>query len=177
MPLVSLRPYRLNLKNSAFDPRLSSDISVFLSPTPYTLGRLELGISRQLLADPHIGASQRGDSTRPRVRALTSGKFPAAKTIISDVFPQPPSPTRTTLTERPLSGASSPAAWAAFIPSGRAGGQPCAEQRVVRDGLAAAGAGLARRDRNVEGAGRREEVGAGRPGQEAARGAGDTQLR
>lgn len=38
--------------------------------------------------------------------------------------------------------------------------------------LAAAGAGLARRDRNVEGAGRREEVGAGRPGQEAAQGGG-----
>lgn len=110
------------------------------------------------------------------MRALTSGKAPSAKTIISEVFPQPPSPTRTTLTERPLSGASSPAAWAAFIPGWR-GGQPCAERRVVRGGLAAAGAGLARRDRNVEGAGRREEVGAGRPGQEAARGAGDTQLR
>lgn len=47
----------------------------------------------------------------------------------------------------------------------------------MRGELAAAGAGLARRDRNVEGAGRREEVGAGRRGQEAARGAGDTRLR
>lgn len=50
-----------------------------------------------------------------RALALTSGKSPSAKTISSDVFPQPPSPTRTTLMDRALSGASSPSAWAAFI--------------------------------------------------------------
>ena len=47
--------------------------------------------------------------------ALTSGKAPSAKTISSDVFPQPPSPTRTTLTDRAPPGASSIGAWAVFI--------------------------------------------------------------
>lgn len=103
------------------------------------------------------------------MRALTSGKAPLAKTIISDVFPQPPSPTRTTLTERPLCGASSPAAWDAFIPGWRTAVRG---QQAVHRGLAAAGTGLARRDRNVEGAGRREEVGAGRSGQKADSGGG-----
>lgn len=38
---------------------------------------------------------------------------------MSDVFPQPPSPTRTTLIGRPLCGASSPSVWDAFIPGWR----------------------------------------------------------
>lgn len=50
-----------------------------------------------------------------RALALTSGKAPSAKTISSDVFPQPPSPTRTTLTDRAPGDASSSAAWDAFI--------------------------------------------------------------
>lgn len=56
----------------------------------------------------------RGHRAR-RALALTSGKAPSAKTISNDVFPQPPSPTSTTLTDRTPGGASSPAAWAAFI--------------------------------------------------------------
>lgn len=87
-----------------------------------------------------------------RALALTSGKSPSVKTISSDVFPQPPSPTRTTLTDRAPCRASSPAAWAAFI-AGRQRGRP---------GCAEAGRGAGRRGWNVEGAGRQEEVSAGR---------------
>lgn len=102
-------------------------------------------------------AHSRGRRAR-RAPALTSGKAPSAKTISSDVFPQPPSPTRTTLTDRAPRGASSSAAWDAFIagPAER----PGAERRPA--GLRRRpGAGKARRGRNVEGAGRREEVRAG----------------
>lgn len=73
----------------------------------------------------------------PEGPALTSGKAPSAKTISSDVFPQPPSPTRTTLTDRAPGGASSPEAWAAFITGQRREGQA---QRS--GGLGAGGAGM-----------------------------------
>lgn len=93
--------------------------------------------------------------------ALTSGKAPSAKTISSDVFPQPPSPTRTTLTDRAPPGASSLGAWAAFIAGrgGTEGGREAGPGRAERRPRG-------RRGRNVEGAGRREEVrAAGGPGE------------
>lgn len=171
MPLVSLRSYWLLLKNSAFDPRLCWE-------PPGGWNWVFPGSSRQ--THPHTGAFQRGDCARPRVRALTSGKAPSAKTIISDVFPQPPSPTRTTLTEHPLSGASSPAAWAAFIPGGRAGGR--ADSRAQSSGWCAAG--WRRRARGwLGGTGMWKGRGGGRkwerggPGRRRPGGRGDTQLR
>lgn len=108
----------------------------------------------RLGAPPRVRGGEAGSGARGRRGlALTSGKAPWAKTISSDVFPQPPSPTRTTLTDRAPDGASAPSAWAALIARGRLGG-------------GSAG-------RNVEGAGRREEVraaGGGVRGQVRARG-------
>lgn len=124
-------------------------------------------------------AREAGSGARgPEGRALTSGKAPSAKTISSDVFPQPPSPTRTTLTDRAPCGASAPAAWAAFIASGgrtnggqagsgagRAAGRP-AGQECGRGGAAG---GSARRAAGGGGGG-----GGARPGEspEAGRAAG-----
>lgn len=77
----------------------------------------------------------------PEGLALTSGKAPSAKTISSDVFPQPPSPTRTTLTDGAPGVTSSLTAWAAFIAAGhgaRGGGRRAATAQGWREaGLAA----------------------------------------
>lgn len=176
MPLVPLRPYWLNLKNSAFDPRLCWD-----TPPPSTArapgGWNWVGISRDFLANPHTSASRRGDNARPSKGEGTHlWEGPVGEDHHQRGLPAAPVPHQDHLDRAPAQRRLLSRSLGRLHP-GLAGGQPCAERRVVRGGLAAAGAGLARRDRNVEGAGRREEVGAGRPGQEAARGAGDTQLR
>lgn len=128
---------------------------------------------RQLRHGRGARGAQRGMRAGPGRRAgalaLTSGKAPSAKTINSDVFPQPPSPTRTTLTDRTPGGASSAAAWAALI-AGPQRGRSGAGGRRARG---RSGAGEARRGRNVEGAGRREEV---EPGGRAGAG-GRAQVR
>lgn len=75
---------------------------------------------REAPSTPHYeGRPWEAARAEPEGLALTSGKAPSAKTISSDVFPQPPSPTRTTLTDGAPGGASSLAAWAAFIAAGR----------------------------------------------------------
>lgn len=67
------------------------------------------------------GAQHPPVEERSGAPVLTSGKAPAAKTMSSDVFPQPPSPTRTTLTARVPAWAASPGP--PMSPSPRA---PCA---------------------------------------------------
>lgn len=97
--------------------------------------------------DPSPSGGGVGGKDAPRPRAplrpeglpLTSGKAPSAKTISSDVFPQPPSPTRTTLT-------SSRSARAAFIAGQRRAGAESGElgpagQECGRGGAAGGSAG------------------------------------
>lgn len=96
--------------------------------------------------------------------SLTSGKAPSAKTISSDVFPQPPSPTRTTLTDRAPPGASSPEAWAAFI-AGRGGTEGGRQGRGERSGgRGAGGAGMWKGRGGGRKCGRRAAQVRGRPG-------------